>query len=408
MSRLDRHRRNALGLALTLSLIAGCGVFSNQGDKALKPRELERFEPSLSIDRLWSVRLGKESDFLRVALRPSSDGTRLYAASVDGKVLALDPEGGERLWRTDLQLDLTAGPGVGEGIVAVMAADGLLIVLEAATGAERWRADIDGESLAPPLVDDELVIVQTIDNRLRAVSVFDGAPRWTIEQSTPALTLRGTATPVRVGRSVVAGFDNGRLVSVDTGSGDLDWESMLSPPSGQSDLDRLADIDGRLSVIGQDVYAAGYQGTLAAVAAESGQVLWQREISTYVGVAADWNNLYTSNDQGEVIALTRRNGTESWRQDALLRRWPTLPVPFHTTVVSGDLEGYLHFFSNVDGELVARTRLGKKAISSDPLVLANRLYVQSDSGVLAAFAVAQDERRREVPEIAQPGGEQGD
>ncbi len=398
--------RNALALTLALSLLAGCGMFSNKKDKELEPKELERFEPSLSIKRLWSVKLGKDSDFLRVALRPASDGTRIYAASADGNVVAIDPENGSRLWRTDLKLDLTAGPGVGEDSVAVMAADGLLIVLEAATGVERWRADIDGESLAYPLIDDDLVIVQTIDNRLRAVSVFDGTPRWTVEQSTPALTLRGSATPVQIGSSVIAGFDNGRLVSVDTGSGDLDWESMLSPPSGRSDLERLSDIDGRLAVIGQDIYAAGYQGSLAAVAAESGQVLWQREISTYVGVAADWNNLYTTNEQGEVIALTRRTGAESWRQDALLRRWPTLPVPFYTTVVSGDFEGYLHFFSNVDGELVGRTRLGKKAISSDPLVVANRLYVQSDMGVLAAYAVEEPRRRRDAPDIAEDGAEE--
>ncbi len=407
MSHARSRARNVLALTLALSLVAGCGLFSNKKDKDLEPKKLERFESSLSIKRLWSVKLGKESDFLRVALRPSSDGNRLYAASVDGNVMAIDPEDGKRLWRTDLKLDLTAGPGVGEDVVAVMAADGLLIVLEAATGIERWRVDIDGESLAYPVIEDDMVVVQTIDNRLRAVSVFDGAPRWTIEQSTPALTLRGTATPVRIGSSVVAGFDNGRLVSVDTASGDLDWESMLSPPSGRSDLERLSDIDGRMAVIGQDLYAAGYQGSLAAVAVESGQVLWQREISTYVGVAADWTNLYTTNEQGEVIALTRRSGTESWRNDALLRRWPTLPVPFYTTVVSGDFEGYLHFFSNVDGQLVARTRLGKKAISSDPLVVANRLFVQSDAGVLAAFAVEEPRRRRSAPDISEEGGDEG-
>jgi outer membrane protein assembly factor BamB len=183
---------------------------------------------------------------------------------------------------------------------------------------------------------------------------------------------------------------------------------MLSPPSGRSDLERLADVDGQMAVVGQDIYAAGYQGTLASVAAESGQVLWQQELSTYVGVAADWNNLYTTDENGEVVALTRRTGAEEWRQDALLRRWPTLPVPFHTTVVAGDFEGYLHFFSNVDGELVARTRLGKKAVSSAPYVAANRLYVQSDSGTLYAFGVEEPKRdRRRAPDIAEEDADDG-
>lgn len=389
-------------LLIAAGLMSGCGIFKDKKDPELEPAKLEKFKPTLKIKKLWSTKLGKESDFLRVALRPTGDGERIYAASIDGNVHALDPATGKRIWRTDLKLEITAGPGVGDEVVAVMAADGFLVVLDAATGAERWRTDIDGESLALPLVEDDLIVIQTIDNRLRAVSVFDGSPKWTIEQSTPALTLRGSASPLTVGSNTVAGFDNGRLIAIDTETGDIAWESMLSPPTGRSDLERLADVDGQLAVIGQDIYAAGYQGTLASVAAESGQVLWQQEISTYVGVAADWNNLYTTDENGEVIALTRRTGTETWRQAALLRRWPTLPIPFHTTVVTGDFQGYLHFFSNVDGEPVARERLGKKAISSAPYVAANRLFVQSDSGTLYSFVVDESRReRRSAPDVAE-------
>jgi len=402
--------RSTARLTVTLlfaAALASCGIFDDKKDEELQPAELQKFEQTLKIDKLWSTKLGKESDFLRVALRPTGDGERLYAASIDGKVYALEPETGKRIWRTELEVELTAGPGVGNGFVAVMAADGFLVLLDAATGTEQWRTDIDGESLAYPLIEDDLVVVQTIDNRVRAVSLFDGSPRWTIEQKTPALTLRGSASPISVGSTVVAGFDNGRLMAIDSETGDIAWESMLSPPSGRSDLERLADVDGQMAVVGQDIYAAGYQGTLASVAAESGQVLWQQEVSTFVGVAADWNNLYTADENGEVVALMRRTGSEEWRQDALLRRWPTLPVPFHTTVVAGDFEGYLHFFSNVDGELVARTRIGKKAVSSAPFVAANRLYVQSDSGTLYAFGVAEPKRdRRRAPDIADEGADE--
>ena len=230
--------------------------------------------------------------------------------------------------------------------MVVGSADGLLIALDATTGAETWRADITGETLASPAVKDDTVVVLTIDNRLRGLSAFDGSERWIVEQSTPALTMRGSAAPVIVGTTVVAGFDNGRLVAVNYSSGDVLWEQLISPPSGRSDLDRLADIDGVISVVGQDIYAAGYQGNLASLAVESGQVLWARDISTFEGVSADWNNLYTVTDEGEIISLTRRTGDEAWRQGSLLRREPTLPTPFSTTVVAGDLEGYLHFFSN--------------------------------------------------------------
>jgi len=118
-------------------------------------------------------------------------------------------------------------------------------------------------------------------------------------------------------------------------------------------------------------------------------------------MAADWNSAYTTRADGEVIALTRTNGVELWRNDDLIRREPTVPVPFHTYVVVGDFEGYLHFFSSIDGEPVARLRLGKKAITSAPLVVANRLYVQSDDGTVAAYEVVQDRSKRQAPDVSE-------
>jgi outer membrane protein assembly factor BamB len=197
----------------------------------------------------------------------------------------------------------------------------------------------------------------------------------------------------------IAGFDSGRIVAAEIDSGTVAWDVLLSPPQGRSDLDRLSDIDGALAVVGQDVYATGYQGRLAALAAESGQVLWSRDISSYEGVAADWNSLYTIRDQGELIALTRRNGSEIWRNDSLLRREPTLPIPFGTTVAVGDLEGYIHFFNAIDGAAVAREKLGSKAITSDPFVMANRLYVQSDNGQIGAYIIVDERPKRTQPDV---------
>jgi outer membrane protein assembly factor BamB len=175
----------------------------------------------------------------------------------------------------------------------------------------------------------------------------------------------------------------------------------LSPPSGRSDLERLADVDGRLQAVGQDIYASGYQGRIASLAAESGQILWAREISSYVGIGADWSNIYVAADDGELIALLRRNGSDVWRTDALLRREPTAPTSFDLTVAVGDFDGYVHFFSNVDGRPVARVRVGKGEISGEPIVIGNRLYVQSESGVMDVFQVRQPKRKGDAPPIAE-------
>ena len=389
-----------IGLIAASSLLASCGLFGDE-EEELEPMELVDIDQVVTVKKIWSSTVGAKSEFLRVALRPASDGSRIYAASYDGNVTAFDPESGSQVWRSELDIELTAGPGVGEGYLVVVAKDGFAVLLNASTGEEMWRADIAGESLAKPLIKDDSVIIQTIDNRLQALSVFDGRNRWSIVQTSPALTMRGSSSPVIVGNTVIAGFDSGRLVSAEIDTGTIAWESLLSPPKGRSDLDRLADIDGSMAVVGQDLYAAGYNGRLAAIASESGQILWNREISSYEGVAADWTSLYTVRDDGEIVALGRQNGNESWRNASLLRREPTLPVPFGTTVVVGDLEGYLHFFNTIDGEAVARVRLGSAAITADPFVMANRLYVQSDSGHLAAYVLVDDRPKRSAADNAE-------
>lgn len=388
-----------VGLIAATVLLSSCGLFGDK-DVELEPKKLVKIQNTLKIKRLWSSKIGGASEFLLVGLRPASDGTSIYAASRDGKVVAIDPDSGKKRWKSDLKIELSAGPAAGEDVVVVASKDGFVILLDAKSGAERWRTYIGGETLARPLIKDDAIVVQSIDNRLRALSIYDGKQRWEVEQSMPLLTVRGASSPLLIGSRVVAGFDNGRLLAVNASTGDIEWEFMLSLPTGRSDLDRLADIDGSIAVVGQDIFAGGYHGRIASIAAESGQVLWSREISTHVGVAADWNSVYTARDDGEVIALARNNGADTWRNDDLLRRDPTLPVPFHTTVVVGDFEGYLHFFSSIDGDPVARLRFGRKAITSQPLVVANRLYIQSDDGTLAAFEVVQNRPKRNAPDIS--------
>jgi outer membrane protein assembly factor BamB len=380
----------ATGLAVAV-LLSGCGIFGGDKDEELQPQELVDFKTTLPVDRVWTAKLGGGSELLRLALSPAGDSQRVYAASRDGNVMAFDPETGARLWRTELRLPLSAGPGVGENRVVVASSDGFLICLGAEDGREIWRSDIAGESLARPLVGGDAVVAYTIDGRLLALSLFNGRERWALEQTLPPLTLRGSAPPVIVGTTVISGFDNGRLIATGLIDGATRWEVMLSPPTGRSDLERLSDVDGTFAAVGQDVYAAAYQGQLAALAAESGQVLWTREISTHIGLAADLENVYVVSETGELIALRRTNGSELWRHDLLLRRTPSAPTVFENTVVVGDFEGFVHFFDNAGGAPVARVRAGKGMLSGPPVVIGGKLYVQSESGQLFAFDIERPE-----------------
>ena len=267
-----RRLAGPVGLLMATALLSGCGIvskfFDTEKDEEAEPKILVKFDSTLQIKKVWSTKVGGASDYLLVGLRPVGDGNLMYAASQDGKVLAMDPDTGNPRWRTDLEVELSAGPGVNEGFVAVASKDGEVILLNAATGEEQWRTSVGGEVLAHPLIDDDTVIVQTIDNRLLALARVDGKQRWEMEQTMPLLSMRGTASPLMVGSLIIAGFDNGRLTAVNLETGNIEWDSMLALATGRSDLERLSDIDGAIAVVGQDVYATGYQGRLASIAVE--------------------------------------------------------------------------------------------------------------------------------------------
>jgi outer membrane protein assembly factor BamB len=326
-----------------------------------------------------------------LGLRPASDGARIYAGANGGEAAAFDAETGREQWSVKTRLALAAGPGVGEGLVVFGTSDGELLALDAGTGEERWRQQIGSEVIAPPAVAPNVVVVRTVDGRLRGFSALNGNTLWTVEQTLPALTLRGNTAPRIAGAMVVTGFNNGRVGAYEVASGDVFWELAVANPTGRSDLERLVDVSTGLQVVGNEVYVVGYQGRAVGIDLNTGLVLWQQDMSSYAGLGADFNNVYVTNDVGGVVALDRRAGTQVWRQDALRLRDVTAPARYANTIVVGDFEGFLHWLDPNDGRFIARERASSERITSAPLVVGETLFVQGEDGTIAGYRVVQED-----------------
>jgi outer membrane protein assembly factor BamB len=367
-------------LAGTALLVAAC---SKEQDVE-PPAELVDFKATLAVKREWNLRVGAD-EVLRLGLAPAVDGERAFIAGAEGDVFAVNLANGRSLWRARLDVALSAGPALGDGLVVVGTPEGEVIALDAATGAERWRAAVAGEILAAPAVGGGRVVVHTVDGRLTALEARDGQAAWSFEQPVPRLIVRGSAAPVIDGDAVLAAFDNGKVAALTLAEGDLLWSATVAAPSGRTELQRLVDILGPVRVAGDDVFVAGFQGRAAMIARGSGQIWWGREYSTYRGLALDEDSLYLSTADGAVVALSRRDGTERWRMDALLRRGLSGPAVHGQAVVVGDFEGYLHWLDRGSGEMLARASTDGKRISHAPVAAAGIVLVQTDAGGVYAF-----------------------
>ena len=289
MRKLQRHTRLARVLTVAGGLAALVLVAACSKDKSIdQPAKLTPLaHPSLHVQRLWSASVDdKKAVVLRLGLGVSVADNRVYAAGHTGDVVALDLRSGRVIWRAKTRAPLSGGTAASAELVLVGSSDGQLFAFNPADGASRWKVRLNGEVLAPPAISERLIAVRTVDGKLHALSPADGHELWSQEQQVPRLSLRGTSRPVIVGDVVLCGFDNGKVLAVSVNDGSVQWEATVTPPHGRTELERLADIDSPVSVSGQDVYAVGFQGRVAMLAIDTGQVWWSHEASSYRGITS--------------------------------------------------------------------------------------------------------------------------
>ena len=391
-----------------LVLIAACSK-----DKTIEPpAKLTPFAATLRVQHLWSASVDdKKAVALRLGLGLSLADNRVYAAGHRGDVVALDLSSGRVQWRTRTGAPLSGGTATDGTLVLVGSSDGQLFALNAANGQLRWKVRVSGEVLAPAAISERLIALRTVDGKLHALSPADGHELWNQEQQVPRLSLRGTARPLIVGDLVLCGFDNGKVLASNSNDGSVQWEATITPPHGRTELERLADIDSAVIVSGQDVYTVGFQGRVAMLALDTGQIWWSHELSSYRGLTLDGETLFVATADGELVALNSRTGAELWRQKALLHRGLSALASMDQALVTADFQGYVHWLDKASGALAARAATGKVRISTAPVVAGDVAVVINDRGQISAFRVTPLARppvagKRTVPEQPPPPRDQ--
>lgn len=375
-------------LLVAVLFISACA----DDDNLDQPAELVPFYSKYYLDVSWHKSSGPGAEEQYVFLHPLILKEIVVTTSRDGELNIISLKSGD--FEEDIQLDsiISAGIGGNEDVWLVATRDAHVIAVDAKSRRERWRTRVPSEVLVRPVIYEDTVIVRTIDGKILSLNIDSGKIRWQYQRAIPDLTLRGTSEPVIARGKIFVGLADGRLIAISPNNGEVIWDVALSVPAGRSEIQRLVDIDGDAELYGRVLYAASFQGRVAAIDVDRGQFLWARDFSTHTGVILDEKVLYSSDENGHIWALDRLNGATIWKQEKLAHRKLTRPTIIGDYLAVGDFEGYVHLLSRYDGHFIARYQLGQfddlgwelgTGIIVPPIVFGNdRLVVVTRGGIV--------------------------
>jgi outer membrane protein assembly factor BamB len=145
----------------------------------------------------------------------------VFAATTDGRVVALAKSDGERRWVSDAVESVRVPVTVGDGSVFVADESGAVSALSAADGIVRWRRPVATPSGG--FAYGERTLYYAATDGVYALDAGDGTRRWVNDQSEPLAPAVGADAVY-----VATGFDDHSLHAVDRATGDWLWSHTFS------------------------------------------------------------------------------------------------------------------------------------------------------------------------------------
>jgi outer membrane protein assembly factor BamB len=199
-------------------------------------------------------------------------GGRLYLGTHDGKVLALDPATGARVWDFAAGDAVLAAPAVDSGRVYVGSFDGHVYALDAATGTLRWKCFTQGAVVSTPAVAGDRIVVGNRAYDVLALDAKTGDVAW---KRYVWFSWIESSAVVRGGVAYVGSSDAAGVFAFDVASGRRLWAAdVFGWAWGQPAVTETRVYAGTSSQVG---YPAGHRAGVMALDRATGRTAWRYE-----------------------------------------------------------------------------------------------------------------------------------
>lgn len=340
-----------------------------------EPKELYKIENKKDVQIIWDISFKGENEIGN--FEPAFSSKSIFFADSQGTLSSIDISNGTINWSTELNF-LASGTAAGFGIIIVADVDGNVIALDQKDGSKLWSTNVKGEVLSKSVIDTKIVAVKTGSGELIGLNKQTGEIEWSYRSKLPALTVRGSSSPVMVDSLLYTSFDNGRLGVFEIDSGFPIWDGAISYVSGSSELENLIDADSSPVIEGGLVYTTNYQGNLNIFDIAQRRSVWSYKISSFYSPVLMRGMLVVVEDNSKIKSFSSKSLQESWINEDYINRNLSNAVSYKGNLIVGDFEGYIHIIDPLNGKTISRKKLSKKPIKS-LFSRSNSLYVIDDS-----------------------------
>ena len=336
------------------------------------------------ISRRWRIKAAAASEGAnRLSAPPIIVGNAICVLDARATLRAFHADTGRKLWqRTLAPKGEDPDDGFGGGICSdgsrVFAATGFgeLVALSASGGSELWRTRLERPLRTAPVYASGRVYVRDNGDVLHALSASGGDRLWDYQGPAGRTRLISATAPAVLGSLVVCPFSGGDLVGLST-AGNERWQYTLSAAA------TIADIAARPVITRARVYGVAVQGDIAALT-PAGAEVWSLPLP---GRHTPWlagNYLFHLSGRNQLHAIHAKTGLLRW-QATLDAATHAGPVMGGGRLIVASAGGQLLEVLAEGGQVLRRHKVGA-AVYIPPVPARNSLYVLDDEGFLSRYA----------------------
>jgi outer membrane protein assembly factor BamB len=231
------------------------------------------------------------------------------------------------------------------------------------------------------------------DSRLQVVSTEDGSRLWEHLAITELATVIGATSPAVDSRMVVAGFNSGEIVALNSINGRVAWSDSLTSRATQiTPLSELNAIVGRPVIDGDRVFAVSHGGRMVSIDMRTGERIWTTDIGS---IETPWvlgDFIFVITLDGQLVCLSSAQGRVRWVSQLPAFEDPddregrinwTGPVLASGKVYVASSTGEMLALDPANGEISERADLGEP-VNVPPVVADGTIYFLTDDGTLIA------------------------